>query len=90
MILARHGMLECGANFKGTIPEMCRHCDKKDNENHRLNECTHPNLTNWANSDEQIEFCSIYSNDNDTVTRLIERTECIWEIRYGNGSIKRV
>ena len=39
IILARYGMLECGTNFKGTIPENCRLCSVRDDENHRLNEC---------------------------------------------------
>ena len=39
LILARHGMLECGTNRKGTIPEKCRNCDVVDDESHRLNDC---------------------------------------------------
>ena len=37
LILARNGMLECGTNFKGTLPETCRYCNVTDNENHRMN-----------------------------------------------------
>ena len=42
IILSRHGMLEWGSNFKETMSVTCRHCNTKDDENHRLNECN-----NW-------------------------------------------
>ena len=89
IILARHGMLECGANFKGTMSEMCKHCNLKDNENHRLNECINLKETNWATSNDKIDFSTIYSNDSVTVGRIIERIECIWEFRYANGRMKK-
>ena len=90
LILARHGMLECGTNFKGTMSEMCKHCNVKDNENHRLNECIKLSQNNWANSSEKIDFSTIHSNDKDTVTRIIKRIESIWEFRYANGSMKKI
>ena len=39
LIIARFGMLECGANFKGTMNHKCVTCDAVDNEEHRLNHC---------------------------------------------------
>ena len=89
LILARHGMLECGANFKGTIPEICRQCSRRDDENHRLNDCSILYETNWAKSDQKIDFNDIHSNDDSTVTDIVERLECIWEFRYANGRMKR-
>ena len=32
LILARHGMLECGANLKGTMSEKCQKCNVINNE----------------------------------------------------------
>ena len=39
IIFSRHGMLECGNNFKGTMSEICHKCNALDYEDHRLNEC---------------------------------------------------
>ena len=89
IILARHGMLECGTNYKGTMPDICRHCGTKDNENHRLNECTYLSANNWVNSNEKIDFNTIYSNDNATLACIIKRLESIWEFRYANGRMKK-
>ena len=89
VILARHGMLECGTNYKGTMPKNCKSCLIKDDENHRLNECTSFNETNWANSNEKIDFDTIYSNDNATLTCIIERLESVWEFQYANGRMKK-
>ena len=45
LILARHGMLECGVNFKGTMAQKCHPCGTDDDENHRLNTCVKYNDT---------------------------------------------
>ena len=89
LILARHGMLECGTNFHGTMSDICKHCNKKDDENHRLNECQYLSETNWANSNDKIEFSDVYSNDNIKLTSVIERLENIWEFRYANGRMRK-
>ena len=39
LIIARHGMLECGSNFPGTLKRICDSCQQIDNEEHRLNHC---------------------------------------------------
>ena len=39
ILLSRHGMLECGTNYKGTMSETCHICRTIDDENHRLNDC---------------------------------------------------
>ena len=89
LILARHGMLECGANYKGTMSTVCKHCLVKDDENHRLNECSLLKDTNWFNNDEKIDFHTIYSDNTSTLTRIIDRIECIWELQYANGRMKK-
>ena len=87
LILARHGMLECGTNFKGTIPELCKQCNITDNENHRLNECKNrPNV----NAADITNFQNIYSNNDVTLTEIIKSLESVWEFRYANGKMKRV
>ena len=85
IILSRHGMLECGANYKGTMPETCRHCDAIDNESHRLNECTNWEHLNRAGHQEKCHFNDIYSEDIETVNNIIEEIEKVWEFRHTNG-----
>ena len=34
IIIARYGMLECGKNYKGTLPESCVSCNTTDDKNH--------------------------------------------------------
>ena len=65
-------MLECGANFKGTMSETCRHCDAKD---HRLNECKNWEHLNQANYDEKYDFSDIYSEDTGTVNSRAAESE---------------
>ena len=36
IVLARHGMLDCGGNNRGVTPTICRSCSTMDDENHRL------------------------------------------------------
>ena len=89
LILARHGMLECGTNFKGTMPQVCRTCRITDNENHRLNECTLYKDINLAHDHEKSSFEHIYSNDNHTLNNIINDLEKVWEFRYANGRMKK-
>ena len=80
-------MLECGTNFKGTLPELCRQCSIIDNENHRLNECrSRPNVINAV----KTNFQNIYSNNDVTLNEIIKNLESVWEFRYANGKMKRV
>ena len=56
LIIARFGMLECGTNFKGTLPELCPLCNQTDNESHRLNFCERWHQTNLFASQEKVKF----------------------------------
>ena len=89
LIIARSGMLQCGKNFKGTNPEICRKCNVIDNENHRMNECP-----NWQNPTEmpntsKVNFKDIYSDDPQTLQKVIKRIQGIWELSLGNGTMKK-
>ena len=90
LILARHGMLECGTNRKGTIPEKCRNCDVVDDESHRMNVCKTFSHINLTNSLEKCTFSNVYSEDESTLDGIIENLEQVWEFRYGNGRMKRI
>ena len=90
VFMAQNGMLECGMNMKGTIPEKCSECNVPDNEQHRLVECR-----KWLNSDVDntvnIDFCDIYDEtlDERTFDNLVRKIESKWETRYANGRMKK-
>ena len=79
-------MLECGTNFKGTMADICRHCNMIDNENHRLNEC---NFLNDATHRQRCNFSDVYSND-EAILKIIKHLYSVWEFRYANGRMKKV
>ena len=83
-------MLECGANFKGTMSEVCSVCAVIDNESHRINDCTVLSEVNQANCPEKYSFRDIYSSNSNTLNCIIDAIENIWEIRYANGRMKKV
>ena len=89
IILSRNGMLTCGSNFKATIPEVCRECRLVDNENHRLNQCPQWQGTNFANDDTLVEFTDIFSDNKQTLSRIIQRIQQVWELHVGNGAMKK-
>ena len=86
IILARYNMLECGANFKGTIPEICRHCNVIDDEMHRLNVCT---VWNQNNNGVICNFENVFSTDGLILDDLLNQVETLWECKYANGKMKR-
>ena len=89
LILARHGMLECGTNYKGTMSETCRTCGVIDNENHRLNDCSVYNDTNLASHLQCIDFHDIYAEEDDILNPVLTHIENVWEFKYANGRMKR-
>ena len=90
LILARHGMLECGANRKETMSEKCRNCDVVDNETHRLNECTNFNHMNLAHNSEKCTFSDIYSGNELALDKVITNIERVWEFRHANGKVRKL
>ena len=82
-------MLECGSNFKGTMPQMCPTCKTTDNEQHRLNYCSVFSNVNRSNDPVKSCFNDIYSNDFDVLRHILDDVEKVWEFRYANGRMKR-
>ena len=89
LIIARFGMLECGANFKGKLPEYCALCNCRDDENHRLNECPKFADVNQFNSNEKVHFQSVYSEDIDVLLKIIPYLTRIWNTKNAHGTIHR-
>ena len=82
-------MLECGKNFKGTLPEICQNCLVADSEDHRMNICPKWKDTNYFESETKINFSNVFSNDSSILPRVIERIQKVWELSLGNGLMKR-
>ena len=87
--MARHGMIECGTNFKGTMPETCKACQTTDNENHRLNECISYANLNLADTDAKCNFDDVFSQDSNTLKLIISQLDKVWDFRYTNGRMKK-
>ena len=88
IFLSQNGMLECGKNMKGTIPEICNECLVPDDENHRLNSCK-----KWTRENRDgapCDFRDIYSDNPGTVNEIIDEIEKVWETRYANGRMKKI
>ena len=85
IILARSGMLECGQNFKGTMPEQCTTCNVKDDENHRMNECKRWIETNNCSSTHKIDFEDVYCTDTEVLNRVVNEIERVWDMKYTGG-----
>ena len=77
-------MLQCGTNFKGTMSEKCRHCEKLDDENHCLNDCSYTNQQYDIGDVDKCNFLDIHSENVDTLDKIINRLGHIWEFRYAN------
>ena len=81
--------MEKTLTFKGTIPELCKHCQLPDNENHRLNECGFWKETNFVDQNDNIGFQDVFSSDPQTLDTVISRIRSVWELSFGNGSMKK-
>ena len=85
IFMSQNGMLECGKNMRGTIPEKCPQCDILDDENHRLNYCP-----KWRNTSHgNIDFKDIYCSDSEKLDQIIYEIENVWELKYANGRMKK-
>ena len=89
LIIAQSGMLECGKNFRATIPETCSKCMLLDDENHRMNECLNWNHLNSLGGGSKIDFHDVYSSDPHKLSVVIDRIRCVWELSLGKGTMRR-
>ena len=87
LILSRFHMLECGKNYKGTLPESCPMCNVSDDEHHRLNHCVRYRSTNLYECAEKLDFDNIYKSDFTFVRKMIDVIGKVWNMRTGQGSM---
>ena len=90
LILARFHMLECGKNFKGTLPEICPMCHVTDNEQHRLNYCIRFKNTNLCNHVNKLNFDDVYQSDLTIVKNAIQHIEKVWNLKTGQGCMAQI
>ena len=88
VFFAQNGMLECGRNMKGTIPETFFECNKTDDEQHRLTTCKKWSDLN-SNHGIDVNFNDIYSEDKETLDRIVAKICMVWETRFANGRMKK-
>ena len=80
-------MLDCAANYRhGYGGPDCKQCGVKDDENHRINTCVRFKDRNLYHSTYKYDFQSIYSDDDDSISRTIEVVENLWIL--DNGKIE--
>ena len=82
-------MLECGTNYKGKFPETCIHCNCRDDEYHRLNECPRFAEMNCVNNEEKVDFQSVYSDNTETLLKLFPFISRIWNTKNAHGTMMR-
>ena len=83
IILARSGMLERGANFKGVMNEKCRECDVTDNEDHRMNSCIRWRDVNRYGENEKVNFEDIYDNHLGRLDSAVREIEKVRNLNNG-------
>lgn len=87
LIISRFGMLECGANYKGTSSGDCLICDRVDDEEHRLNHCVKYRDTNFYDEEEKTPFKNIYSDNCSVVRVILKKIQTVWNTHTGGGSM---
>ena len=87
ILISRFRMLECGANFKGSMNSMCQTCRKNDDEDHRLNHCKRFRATNYYDDPAKPNFNDVYSSDTNTLKNIASIIEKTWNTRNAHGSM---
>ena len=80
-------MLECGKNFKGTLPEICTTCNSNDDEEHRLNVCINHSNVNFAALTEKLAFDNVFSTDVEILRKIIRKIHQVWNVKSGQGTM---
>ena len=60
-----------------------------DNEDHRLNHCRKWQDTNFISESVKVNFRDVYSEDKEKLAVVIQRIQNVWELKLGNGSMKK-
>ena len=88
LIISHYGMLECGTNFKGTLPDNCTQCNETDNESHRLNTWTKWQQKNQHSQIDKLDFDNIHSSELVTLKDLLTKINKVWNITNRKRGIR--
>ena len=88
IVLARAGMLECGKNFKGKMPERCTVCGSIDDEDHRMNHCVRWKNNNRCEMLEKIPFSNVYSDQSEILDIVLKEIEKVWMLDFGSSGMR--
>ena len=87
ILIARYGMLVCGANFKGTMKSTCQTCNVMDDEKHRLNICPLWNDPDDIETRALIDFDVIHSPDIEKIRPMLKEIGRLWNTKCAGGSM---
>ena len=88
IMTARYGMLECGINYKGKLESECQSCGVTDDESHRLNRCARWEGNNLVGKEEQVDFQDVYSNNIDTLRKIMPHIQTLWNVKNAHGTMQ--
>ena len=88
LIMARYGMLNCGVNFsRGYGGKNCEKCGTVDDENHRINNCVTFKDINLYKCQDNLDFNQIYSDDLNSIMKVIEMILKMLDLECGRNAI---
>ena len=83
-------MLNCANNYKvGNSSQICTNCNEVDDENHRINDCSKYQQFNLFLSPIKYDFMSIYSKDEETISRTIEVVLSAWNLANNKNEMRK-
>ena len=89
LIMSLFGMLKCAKNFKyGLGGAECRDCGEIDDESHHINDCSRIKEINLYSSPVKFDFDSIFSADNESISRTLEVVDHLWNLDNGRNEMR--
>ena len=87
-IMGMFSMLQCANNFKfGYGNSNCNECGVLDDEGHRINHCFKLREFNLYHSTIKFEFDSIFSGDEDAISRALVVVMHVWDLKNGRNAV---
>jgi hypothetical protein len=89
LLMGRYGMLECAGNYRIKYKGVnCLLCHVLDNEMHRMNYCPKWRGRNLCNSDKEVVYNAIYSNDPEILSIIAMSILALWDLENGKNEMR--
>ena len=89
LIMGRYGMLQCANNFSNKYgSKECKQCSQIDDETHRINHCPKWSRINQSESDDEVVFNNIYSDDYEKCLEVVKRIVSMWDLANGRNEMR--